>query len=139
MPTTSWLCGGILNNANKVKFLLHVLSTLGEKGGRIWHSENCDGLSYLHPLFAWFLFVCLLLFFLPNPVTTMNILYVFLSINLHLLQFVARVLKHIAGHTVRVKQHEQSVTPTEYFAPIFYSVLKKTPFNRCNSKSIFNT
>jgi len=80
MPTTSWLCGGILNNANKVKFLLHVLSTLGEKGGRIWHSENCDGLSYLHPLFAWFLF-CLFASFLLAQSCDYNEYFIRISVH----------------------------------------------------------
>lgn len=45
ISTASWLWSGILSNANKVKFLLHVLSTLREKGRRIRYSGNCGGLS----------------------------------------------------------------------------------------------
>jgi hypothetical protein len=80
------------------------------RGGRSEEESGIQEIVVVSPTCSLCLFICLffclLLFFLPSPVPTMNILHVLLAINPQILQFVARVLQYIAGHTVRVKQHE---------------------------------
>jgi len=140
MPNTSRLWCGILSNANKAKFLLHVLSTLREKGGRIWHSGNCGGLSYLLPLFVCsFVFLWFVSFLLAQS-CAQNEYFVRTFVNQSSLFAICSKSAPIHCGTYGTSK----TTWIEYYSNrIFYAHFsfhtQKIPFNGSNSKSIFNT